>query len=736
MVNHEKLRKKFPVKKGAGLQNRKMQIKKGIEAEYQRKRAEMGLAEREVRRGVRYYAVIIIAMAIVGGFVGSSIYKRGGIDIAGLDRKKAQNSVLNIAIALGRYRYHVGFYPSTSQGLERLAEKQVKERGWLGPYIKEIRKDPWGNDYVYECRPADPYPVLYSKGPDGKAGTVDDIIPAHEAFDAAFRDTSWTEGWVPWHLRDVILADSKVHKEMIERQVAAALGASHGDGGSICVNAGWNLLTSPAAAPIKVTLPFDWKAPGSGVPLDAESVVVRQSLIVPEEFSSKFVALRIAAAEGALSVFINGLQADVRDIGRGGYECAIADKVRYGAKNDIEIKIESAGRASAGVTGDVYLVAEDLDGRVVAGSTQVETLSANESRAEIKVSRKLARFDGTNTVIMSENKIFEVDKPRLWTLRNPRVNRGNMTGRYVIRRIERHSDAAVTINSEVCPIKGIALDMSFGILGRAYNDAYVGRVLSAYKECGVNAVLYTAQRVCGEFLDLCESMGLLAFSQSEVKRLGLGEHCFLKASGQPSPSLLSRLRAEYLPGSGVVGLYPHWTWPDGAMAKMQCVTDADAVEFFVNGEKCVAPRKVGRHLFEVDVGFEPGEIKAMAQKNGVYYGQSVLKTATAPQALRFDARNARLEDGGVAIVEVAFTDEHGRHVPNAAGNVEFAIEEGPGEFIACIGEIEQSRKRRAVCRAAGGIATVAVMRHKGAGVPLRISASAPGLRRGYAIIPR
>lgn len=44
-------------------------------------------------------------------------------------------------------------------------------------YLREYKKDPWGNDYVY-VRPGkhrkDSYDI-FSRGPDGQAGTPDDI---------------------------------------------------------------------------------------------------------------------------------------------------------------------------------------------------------------------------------------------------------------------------------------------------------------------------------------------------------------------------------------------------------------------------------------------------------------------------------------------------------------------------------------------------------------------------------
>ena len=44
-------------------------------------------------------------------------------------------------------------------------------------YVRDVKKDPWGNDYVYECPGSihkDSYDV-YSAGPDGVKGNEDDV---------------------------------------------------------------------------------------------------------------------------------------------------------------------------------------------------------------------------------------------------------------------------------------------------------------------------------------------------------------------------------------------------------------------------------------------------------------------------------------------------------------------------------------------------------------------------------
>ena len=165
MVDYDNLRKKFPGKGPKKL--KKSAAVKAIAREYEMKKAEIA-AHSPFKRGFPYYMTIILGLIIVGSIVGTEISKRGGIDLSPQkNHKMAVDSVHSLAIALGRYCYHVGEFPDTEEGLAQLASKNVTARGWNGPYIKKVKQDPWKRDYVYVYNGRDKLPTLYSKGPDG-----------------------------------------------------------------------------------------------------------------------------------------------------------------------------------------------------------------------------------------------------------------------------------------------------------------------------------------------------------------------------------------------------------------------------------------------------------------------------------------------------------------------------------------------------------------------------------------
>ena len=72
---------------------------------------------------------------------------------------------------LDTYEVDNGFYPKGKNGLIDLIQQPRDAQNWLGPYLQAdaVPKDPWGNDYIYEC-PGRHNPSSYdisSLGPPG-----------------------------------------------------------------------------------------------------------------------------------------------------------------------------------------------------------------------------------------------------------------------------------------------------------------------------------------------------------------------------------------------------------------------------------------------------------------------------------------------------------------------------------------------------------------------------------------
>lgn len=217
MVDYNEMRRRFKPKdpKKTERRARTQAAVKKIAREYERKRAALGLDKPVLKRGPVYYMIVVmvmvfIAAAFIGVMTGAVSIGKKRVSKADI---QARQSIDALAQACGRYKFHVGRYPTTTEGLQELAAIRTGLKGWFGPYIKKVVPDPWGNDYVYEEREGGGNPVLYSKGPDGRAGTTDDVLPDQKLFDKPFLDTTWTNRWMPYQLRGILVApDEKTKK--------------------------------------------------------------------------------------------------------------------------------------------------------------------------------------------------------------------------------------------------------------------------------------------------------------------------------------------------------------------------------------------------------------------------------------------------------------------------------------------------------------------------------------------
>ncbi len=89
----------------------------------------------------------------------------------------AKADIASIKTQLDAFEVDNGYYPKGNNGLNDLVQAPRDARNWHGPYLERIPTDPWGNAYIYQF-PGKHNPGSYdvmSPGPDGQAGTADDI---------------------------------------------------------------------------------------------------------------------------------------------------------------------------------------------------------------------------------------------------------------------------------------------------------------------------------------------------------------------------------------------------------------------------------------------------------------------------------------------------------------------------------------------------------------------------------
>ena len=121
----------------------------------------------------------------------------------------------------------------------------------------------------------------------------------------------------------------------------------------------------------------------------------------------------------------------------------------------------------------------------------------------------------------------------------------------------------------------------------------------------------------------------------------------------------------------VLHLFPHWNWLEGQEIDMWCYyNNADEVELFINGKSQGVRKKANSHQYHVmwRVTFEPGEVKAVARKDGQVVGMQTIRTAGQPDHLRltYDYRGKKS-----TFVRVEVVDKDGNLCPWAENQVFF-----------------------------------------------------------------
>jgi beta-galactosidase len=160
-----------------------------------------------------------------------------------------------------------------------------------------------------------------------------------------------------------------------------------------------------------------------------------------------------------------------------------------------------------------------------------------------------------------------------------------------------------------------------------------------------------------------------------------------------------------------VHLAPHWNWQghEGESIPVFVYTDGDEAELFLNGESLGRRSKMDPDLVKVsqamahnfeysadpedqenpyfeivdayrlrwmDVAYEPGELKAVAYKNGSLIGEAKVLTAGEPVSLRLtpDRMNLKADGWDLCYVTISMVDGNGNICPLAMDMLEFTVD--------------------------------------------------------------
>ena len=141
----------------------------------------------------------------------------------------------------------------------------------------------------------------------------------------------------------------------------------------------------------------------------------------------------------------------------------------------------------------------------------------------------------------------------------------------------------------------------------------------------------------------------------------------------------------------VLHLFPHWNWVPGDYIDLWCYyNNADEVELFVNG-KSQGIRKKDAHTYHVmwRVTFDPGEVKAVARKDGKAVCEQIIKTAGAPDHIRM---SVDYQGKNTTFITAEVVDKDGNLCPWADDLIYF-IYEGDGKILGTDNGCQTSMER-------------------------------------------
>jgi beta-galactosidase len=128
-----------------------------------------------------------------------------------------------------------------------------------------------------------------------------------------------------------------------------------------------------------------------------------------------------------------------------------------------------------------------------------------------------------------------------------------------------------------------------------------------------------------------------------------------------------------------VHIIGHWSYPAGTRKTVYVASNGDTVELFLNGRSLGLGERSNLYLFTFPgVAFEPGELKAVASREGRVVAITSEHTAGPAAALRLTLRSTGptglLADGAdVALIDVEAVDADGRRVPTFQQRVDFDV---------------------------------------------------------------
>jgi general secretion pathway protein G len=109
----------------------------------------MKIQSRNRRQGA-FTLIEIMVVVVILGILAATIIPQFVGTTHDAKVSSAKSHIAELGSALERFNVHLDRYPTTEEGLKLLVEAPANDqKQWRGPYIKQLRADPWGTPYEY-----------------------------------------------------------------------------------------------------------------------------------------------------------------------------------------------------------------------------------------------------------------------------------------------------------------------------------------------------------------------------------------------------------------------------------------------------------------------------------------------------------------------------------------------------------------------------------------------------------